>query len=255
MIRSILFITLIPLEIFAVCAFGGISVFPETNTIENNNYIIIEGYGDRQQLVSKLGKRHPVYLSSEKHQVELVRVTLNRSKRNRTQILFKPSKKLRVGEKYQLKIHELKNSDTTTFKRWNSTTEKSENYTWAVTETKLLATPIFSQKPMVTKRTYVRYGCGPASHVYFNLKLQDTTSNFIIKVELKNNGGLITDKYIITSNTNEVKIGYGMCSGEFDFKPNKKYSIRFKLVSNSTSPDSNWSEWVMFKSPKRKIGP
>ncbi len=235
--------------VFADCTSRGVWVFPQTETIKQNSWVILEGYAYSQKIITDLNSKYPIYLEAEGHKVKLLVKDTCKGMFELSQAILVPQEKLISGKKYQLKIDNLNEDDKELLTRWNSKTRESEAIIWEVTEGTDSNVPEFlSQPELIDKRT-IHYGCGPAIYADFKLKIKDESIT-LFKTELVDlETGQSNTYYLYFDKPNVISVGHGMCSGAFDYQKGKKYRIRFRPMDICGNESKTWTNWVEFDSP------
>jgi len=246
---GILFFLLIAINANADCASSGIYFWPETKTIKQNSMIIITGYAYSQKIITKLDKRYPIYLKSGDKKIKLNVKEIAEGQFSLTQAILVPEKKLEAGLEYTLYVDNLTETGEK-IRKWNSETKEFETVKWKVDEGIDTEIPKWVSTPIETSKSYVPFGCGPAIHVNFSFKVSDTTENLLVKTTVTD---LKTKKscsyYLQTENNSSLKIGYGMCSGEFNFSEGENYEVSFDLVDASGNTALWTGDKIKFTKP------
>ena len=230
----------------AKCGGNGIYCLSKSSRLNKNGIIILEFYTSSQSLITYLNTKYPIYLKSDKGNVFLNIIETLKGEMNLTQIVLKPSTELKVNETYSLEIDNLPKYEEK-LERYNYLTNKREKFTFTINNFTDINLPKLISSPIVQKKTLARYGCGPASWVYFSLIGQDESELFV-RASVKNNStGKITT-YILNLEDSITKIGHGMCSGAFLFDNSKNYEVVFQLYDQSGNK-SNFTEPILFTKP------
>lgn len=220
-----------------------IDVWPRTNEISSNSLLIVEGYGRSQEVIRKLNKKHKIYLKSETAEISLEVVNIYEGQFRLTQAVLKPSSKLIPGTTYTLQIDSLDEYEKKDFYR--------DNFKWLVNDKLDNETPTWSGIPKYINKQKNKYGCGPASFVDFCVCYQDN-SLVVIFTKLKEIKTGKISEYLVTPDSTSLRIGHGMCSGEFDFEDGEEYEIFFSLMDASGNRNDTLTKAIQFISPTYK---
>lgn len=245
---SLVFLT--ATQVLADCISAGIWAYPSQHEIKQNSLIMVEGYAQSQKIVSALGKKYTIYLETVGHRVQLKPLEVYQSTYALTQVLFKPSEKLQIGKTYALSIRDtpehLHKSGLLT--RWNSKTSKRENVCWRVSKGQDTSISGWLAPPRFAKTTFDMFGCGPAMYAIFDAQIRDA-SEVWIKTQVMDITAQKSYTYYLRSKGGKIKIGHGMCSGEFSFMKKHEYKVRFSLQSIYGKTREQWTQWISFKNP------
>lgn len=238
----------------ADCDGSGIYVVSSGDSISNNSLILVEFYAHSQKLVdsSKVNSFGKLVSKSGK-EVPLTIFKIEKGGFELTQVIFKINGILEYGIKYQLEIPSLdKWAKGSLSKYWDSKTESYQELSYSLATLKDTIAPSFIDVKYLDS-TLAFYGCGPA--VYANFQFEQNE-----KTEEGNSTPVFVETQLFDSTSNELttytlpyspilKIGHGMCSGQFNFSEKHKYKIRFKLLDASGNTNNLWSKWINFDSP------
>lgn len=215
------------LPTFSKCAGSGIFISNTTTVLNKNGFIILEFYGNSQTLIPELNKKYPVYLKSSEGSIALAIKQIYKGGFRLTQVILIPEAPLNELLAYEFRIDKLPKEESKP--SWGKINRLYNEKKIIFTVTALQKNmPSFTGAPAEQKKTFARYGCGPAKWVYFGIILSDTSSN-LIKVSVKSKiAGNITE-YILPVENSTVKIGHGMCSGAFEFNE-ENYEIIFSIL-------------------------
>lgn len=237
---GILFFLMATMNAKADCSSSAIYFWPETNSIKQNSMIIITGYGTSQKIITKLNRSYPVYLKSGEKKIKLLVQEIAVGQFALTQAILKPEKTLEAGLEYTLYVDDLSENGVE-ISKWNSETKEFEPVKWKVDEGIDTEIPKWVSTPVETEKSYVPFGCGPAIYVHFSFKVSDTTENLLLKTTVTDLKTKIATTYYLKAQDNKsIKIGHGMCSGEFDFSEGENYEVTFDLVDAS----GNTAKWI-----------
>ena len=166
-----------------------------------------------------------------------------------TQAILTPNEKLISGRTYYLKIDNLDKYEETLLTKWNSETNESEAISWKVEGGTDTRTPESLNQPKLVDKRTIYYGCGPAIYLDFKFQVKDE-SEILIKTELMDLESSESTTYCLSfKNTDTLSVGHGMCSGEFNYKENHKYKVRFSLMDVCGNENKEWTAWIEFDSP------
>lgn len=217
---------------FADCAARGLWVWPAAKKINRNPVIMLEGYASSQKIITGLNTKHAVYLRSGDEVVKLQVTETHVGGFYLTQALLKPASLLTAGKTYRLCVDSLGKYNEVRI--WNAEEKKYMEPEWLVTEENDQQVPVWDEKPRETRKTLIHYGCGPEISVSFSFTAADASA-LLVRTTVRN---LKTNRetiYYVKTEKNTVRVGHGMCSGEFSFeeKDNTTYSVTFQLMDAS----------------------
>lgn len=238
----LLFLLLINcLTVKAMCTASGIKVWPEQQYISTNSIFVIQGYAQSQELIRALNKKNKIYLKCNSEIIILKVLKIVEGQYSLTQAILKPEKKLVFGKTYELKIDNLGmfDKDDLQITKW---TVNSENDTQK---------PEWNCKPSYLGLSYTSYGCGPAKSVDFCGKYKDNSPTLVYARVLDKNKKTTSD-YFLTSESQLISLGHGMCSGAFSFDENTNYEVQFGLMDASGNENLELTEPITFSSPTEK---
>lgn len=225
---------------FAMCMYSKIDVWPRTNEISLNSLLIVEGYGGSQTIVRELNKKYNIYLKSETSRIPLEVIKRYEGQFKLTQIVLRPTRDLIAGTTYTLHIDSLDKFEKDDF--------YGSNFKWTVSDKFDHEAPEWRRKPNNFGKEKAHYGCGPASFVNFCVCYQDN-SPVKIYSKLTNLRTGKTFEYLVSPVSNTLRIGYGMCSGEFYFEDGEKYEVSFSLMDASGNKTDSLTKGIQFISP------
>lgn len=242
-------------NLLADCSWGGLYVYPQTDTINANSWIILEGYANDQYIVDSLHIGFDIYLESDKEKVLLTEKYIFRGDIGLTQVVLTPSSNLETGKTYYLKIINRTTEEEVVIDKWNEISNESEAIHWNVCQALDTTAPKMLEAPRLIDKSTIHYGCGPAVNAVFEISTKDQSLIFV-KTQLVN---MLTGKattYMLSLNNtlnrdkpNKLRVGHGMCSGAFRYKENRKYKVRFCLYDSSGNTTGEWTEWIKYDSP------
>jgi hypothetical protein len=228
---------------------NGMYVFPQTECISTNSWIVLQGYAGSQKTITSLQNESKIYLKADDHLVRMQVREIHVGMFNLTQAILVPEENLIAGKTYYLKLeHHLENNTVWRIKR-NPTSYEREDAKWKVEPANKAVPPKFITKPSYADKSCQFYGCGPAIYAYFNMDVKNSAS-VLVFTQLEDLATGETHSYYLNIKENEnLGVGHGMCSGSFNFKQKGKYKVRFKLYDYSGISSKEWSDWIEFRSP------
>ena len=239
----ILTFILLTVKAFADCAGTGIYFWPSGETIKQNPIIVIDGYAESQNVIVGLNKKYPIYLKAGVKKIKLTVKEILIGEFYLTQAVLTADHTLEAGKDYELFIDNLPEFERP-LRKWNSRTKEYEKLKWTVVEGSDNISPTWTEKPTETKKTLVYYGCGPATFVHFNFRVEEQ-SGFLIKTTVTNQKTKKVTSYYLEPNDSNLHVGHGMCSGAFKFKGGDEFEISFDIMDASGNLTS-WTEQKMF---------
>ncbi len=230
----------------AKCTTSGIRVWPSTKTICKNPIFVIEGYSSSQAVISEINKHFKIYLKSQNSTIDLQVLKLYTSQFNLTQAILKPVRNLVSGETYSLQ--------TDSLDHYNRYDFDVKNFRWTASDKTDNEMPRWQSAPFYLDNTGNKFGCGTERFANFCVCINDV-SPVIVLARLKAlKTGEISQYYVIPDSS-FLKIGHGMCSGEFNFIDNENYEISFSLMDASGNFDDSLTNAIEFTSPGEKYTP
>ncbi|NLE05785.1 MAG: hypothetical protein GX638_13435 [Crenarchaeota archaeon] len=243
----ILIFTLLTVKAFADCIVTGIYFWPSGETIKQNSIIVIEGYAESQNIIFDLNKKYPIYLQSGGKKVNLTIKEILLGEYDLTQAILTVDEKLEVGKIYEIFIDSLPDYESS-LRKWNTKTKKYETAKWTVIKGIDTIGPTWKKKPVETKKTLAYYGCGPATFVHFNFKIDDK-SEFLIKTTVTSLKTKKKSTYYLEPEDSTIQIGHGMCSGAFLFKDGDEYEVSFDIMDASGNLTAWTEKKILFTKP------
>jgi len=232
----------------AECIMGGITYFPEQQSISQNSIFIFEGYAFDQEVINSFKDNRQAYLQSEDgDKVNLKIYDILIGQMGLTQGIFKPMEKLKLNKKYFLKFTNLTDDENfCNLTRFNPITEKHEPVFWKITGSQTLE--LNSKLNLKFEQTEVEYyGCGTSAYAVFqpedSLEMEIWYKTEVYDIETKS-----STTYIIKEWEGKVMVGHGMCSGGFAFTKEGNYKVRFTPM-NIDGKELATTEWKTFESP------
>ena len=179
----------------------------------------------------ELATRTPRVVSGN-HSVDLTVHAVHQGQFRLTQIVFKPSEPLRVGQTY----------------KFDSKKNPLDRLSWKVVAASG-GQPQFAGAPTLESTDRTRFGCGPAVEATIKVPTTGQTLGFL--VELRPAGDRKAgQRFLLTSTDGKIRVGHGMCSGAYRMTKGERYELRvINLVSatGTTTPGPNRT--VTFTAP------
>ena len=226
---------------------GDIRIFPNNKEISINSIFFIEGELDNQ-IIDSINIKYNVYLRLDSQKIKLQVIDFIKGQFNFSQVILKPEIPLKTGRKYYLEIDSLTEYQKEYYlSRYNIKTYLREPICWTVTNYEDNLNPQWLILPSILDL----FVDERSVFVNFNSKIKDQ-SEILIKVELielESNKNIL---FYLYNNTNEnIKVGHYWCASIFHYSLNKKYKIHFLLSDFSGNKNENYTDWVIFDSPKK----
>lgn len=242
-ICCILLLYFLPGYAFSTCYSSDISVWPYTHQLSPNSILMIEGFGTSQHVVMGLNKKHRVYLKCGEVNIPLQILKIYKSGYHLAQAILKPTVPLVADKTYSLQIDSLDEYEKKDF--------QEKDFSWTVTEKADHETPVWQQKPVFQGKQLTYYGCGPAMFVNFCICIHDK-SPVLVFARLKALKTENVQEYYVTPDSSRLKIGHGMCSGEFVFRDSADYEISFSLMDASGNTNDTLTNALKFMRPNEE---
>jgi hypothetical protein len=217
--------------VLADCGGGSYYVWPQGKQLNPNAIIMIQGSDDKCHYVDGIGIKYPAFLVCDSVRVKLEAFERHKSEFGLTQVLLRPAHPLRSGAVYHLQIDSLPLDEKGPL-RYNYDNRKYEKYQWFISDSQDVSAPTWTDLPKVSRKTYVRYGCGPEMHVYFNYHIADA-SPLLLRTTVTNTDTKKKSTYCVTASDTMVGVGMHMCTGEFILKPDVIYEVTFDIIDAS----------------------
>ncbi len=214
-------------SVFACCSSGGISCLTNTNKLSPNGQIVIVFYGHALKYIPALNKKYPVYLKAASGNVTLLPADSFLCD-NLKQIVFKPAKKLRIGETYALTIDSLHKGDFLE-KRFLQN-GVWEHYNFLVTGLPDLTPPVFAAQPIEISQSTGKNNSAHAWNFAYSCRCKtDSTPIVLVTVTNKNSGK--EQKFLKRVYKGTISIGGSICSSDFSLEANQE--VTFRLMDHS----------------------
>jgi len=242
-----LLLSLFPLgQIAAKCANNGLNVFPSGSSIRANSLILLEGYGESQQIIKGLNKEYAVYLISGNEKIKLFVNEINEGSYRVSQALLLPEKALTEEKIYTLVIDNLPSQER--LQRYNAKVGDFENINWTVNAADT-EKPTIKTKIKESGKSYEVYGCGPTTYVIFDCNALDN-GELLCKTTLKNLKTGQVQVYYLPVENGKIQVGHGMCFGAFSFEENTTYKVGFEIMDASINIAKNSRQTLKIIPPK-----
>lgn len=225
----------------ADCDLRRMEFWPAGPNISQNSLIVIDAYKFSSKIIHQLNHEYPIYLKSGDAKVELHVKEILIGEAGLTQAILMPMNELVAGNSYQLYIENIPGNEMPSTKFWNPETESYDFPIWKVTPGRDVRAPRWKIKPQEVKRTFIAYGCGPETYIYFNFQTLDQ-SEILIKTSVTSLSSNKTIVCYLKPNDNEtLKVGREMCGGAFSFEDGEKFEVAFDLMDASGN-STTWSD-------------
>lgn len=232
----------------ANCALGNLQAFPKNQELNQGAMIVLEGYGMVQEIILGLNKKYPVYIKSGTHRVELEVVETCVGARRVAQIFLRPTAQLELGETYELGIDRLAKEEERWLMPWDAKQQQRKTISWTISAAEM-AKPAWEQMPQLKEVSAMRLGCGPSVHATFTMAVTDAKTT-LVETELMDLETKETQHYYLLIREGRLlNVGHGMCSGAFNYQPEHRYQVRFKLANLKGEKTKNWTNWIAYNSP------
>jgi hypothetical protein len=212
---------LAPLAVSAKCAGGADTVHPRLSRLPLNGRIVLTRSG-LLNVERGSTELEALELRSEADRVPLRVVETNLGVRQ-VQFVLSPVRPLLGATRYTLRR---KGDDGGEASGRRST----ETFVWTTASAPDKSPPRWRRRPTIGAASYVRYGCGPATHVKVNVAVDDAEAGVQIRTELYSHDGGSPLRYLIEPVDGVIEIGHGMCGGAFPLDPNERYSVMLTAV-------------------------
>jgi hypothetical protein len=243
------------INLYADCSWGGLYVYPQTDTINANSWIILEGYTYNKKILDSLNPGFDIYLEADGVKTPLTEKYRFQGDNELTQVVLIPNNNLEVGKIYYLKIINRTTEEEVIIDKWNEISNESEAIHWNIRPANDTTAPKMLKAPRLIDKSTIHYGCGPAVNAVFEISTKDQSLIFV-KTQLVDTLTSKTSTYMLSLNNtlsrnkpDKLRVGHGMCSGNFRYKANGKYKVRFCLYDSSGNTTGEWSEWIAYDSP------
>ncbi|WP_224250178.1 hypothetical protein [Hyalangium gracile] len=220
----------LPRLVLADCFDWNVSVWPPLDRrLPANGQLVIEGYGELQEQVSRIAERSPRLVSDEE-EVHLNVIAVYRGEKRLTQAVLQPERPLKPGMRYTLRLTRPVSAKIPVLRpEISSRGDEILAMAWTVSPADLTP-PRWHEAPRATGQKVVHFGCGPAIHVDVSAAVEDERSQVQILAEVKRAEGGEPVRFRLTPSMQQVRIGHGMCSGGFELQEGVRYSVRLMAV-------------------------
>ena len=233
---------------FSQCPAGGFWVWPSNEQISRTSIIILKGYSLTENVIERIHQDCKVFLSSDRHIVEVKKDTLIKGDLSISQLILKPQNLLIPGETYTLQIEGLEIEEKKLLSYYTDKEVLKHTVTWKVTENYNEPPIKFTEIPKFLEAEVMDYGISPAVNSTFEIKTNIESTQQLMLVERVNEKNQALDAFYMELRGTVIHIGHGICSGAFSYQKDTKYKVRFKLVS-PMGKESEFTEWVNLPNP------
>lgn len=201
----------------AKCATRWLQAWPASGSLPENGRIVLSGFGYDEPFVATLAERRPV-LTDGTAEIPLGIVELNVGQ-GVTQAVLVPKQPLVSGRRYALKADPLKDDPRFAL-----------DFFWFV-EAPVAGSPKWTAAPQVLSTEHQKMGCGPQVEAKVEVKLEQPELVRVL-AELRDVKAGTTARFLISKTTPEaeVRIGHGMCGGEFRLAPGVDFELTLWAV-------------------------
>lgn len=232
---------------FGKCSNEYLVFYPQSKTIKQNSFIVIEGYAWSQNIIDSLNCTFPIYLQSGKDIVNLRVHKKIVGMFSVTQAILIPERALLPGQKYFIKINNLQ--DQTLIQEWDDKLNEMTDVYWNVEKGFDNDIPNVKRGPYFIENSSQYYGCGPEYFSHFGINYSDV-SELLIYTELRDvKSNYYFRYYLPMLEAQKIMIGHGMCGGAFRFEDNMQYEARFKIYDFCGNTTDVFSEWIPLGNP------
>ncbi len=220
------------------------------NQLHPQSDILLEGYGETQDILENLNQVYPVYLISGKDSIPLEVSDIFKGQIYITQVVLKHKGSLEINRTYELCIL---NVDTSYLWDWNRDNSRSVP-NWKVEPERDSIFHKWIKQPSIKSKGRFQPQCGSGNVFYtcqnvecivFHYEIQDSTE-IRVKVYLHN---LTSDShftYVVFSKNGEIAIGHNECYGAFEFGVEDEFEIEFEILNYQGKAVSTKSEKINF---------
>jgi len=206
----------------AACRYSWIEAWPLKKELSTNPVIILNCNGAWRERLLTWKDENAIYLKSGNSVVRLNVIEVHEGKDDLIQFILRPQQALITGKTYTL----------TTLSDGKYESFGNENFEWKVVNGRDRNTPVWLQEPVYSHNRIVFFGCGPEKYARFCACFRDK-SEIIIHTRLKRlSNGKVSEFYHVPDSS-FIRVGFGMCSGEFDMVDGEKYEVAFALMDAS----------------------
>ena len=217
-------------ELSASCTTGLVHLSPRANTISQNPVILLDFMERDFKVLPQLDKMSFYLVTDEGKKIKLCILEKNKGFKVWAQILFKPKRKLVLGQKYSFRVEGYKVTREVS-KLFLSVNEKK----WTVSKKKDKIIPQFTgsidhkyvnilNSTVSTHYTEITFGFkdkekkdGPEKNTYVYVEVIDAKGN----------------NYYLLPFQNQIEIRDGMCGANFQLKQDTDYTFSLRLMDMS----------------------
>ncbi len=230
----------------ALCTAEGLYVYPSGRTIKQNSMFIVRGYAESQSVVLGLNKKYNIYLRSGGTIVRLVVKEICVGQYQLTQAILKPERELEAGREYTVIIDSLPKREE--LERISDKTDNSGVPSYKVVAGIDATRPEVTSKPVILKKRYAQYGCGPAIYVEFSNPAKDDSELWVKTTVRSLKSGKEATFYLVPDGE-KIYVGRSMCSGAFAFRDDGSYEVEFSFVDSCGNLTAWAGERMVFTKP------
>jgi hypothetical protein len=224
------------------CAFRAAWAWPPAGKIPPSGHILVEGYGDYQDVIETAESRE-LRLVSEGHVVNLEVVEHYLGEMSVAQVLLRPLEALKTGNIYWLSIEGIDEG----FRYYDENEWRRQE--WLVTGLLDNDSPVWMAGPEVVDSRRIPYGCGPAVEVDLAVDLAEKEP-VMAWVQIQATGSHTSKSvYLIPVKRGIVTIGHGMCSGPFILEKGVAYNADVILIDRSGNRSDSRRLGEPFRAP------
>lgn len=252
MLRSLsLLAVLLPRLALADCSDWSVSVWPPLGRpLPANGQLIIEGYGELQEQVSRITERSPRLVADEdEDEVPLELIAVYRGEKRLTQAVLQPERPLKPGMRYTLRLKKPASTKVPVLRAEISSKGDTLAMAWTAAPADLTP-PRWHEAPRATGQKVVQFGCGPASHVDVSAAVEDESAQVQVLAEVRRAEGGEPVRFRLTPSHQQVRLGHGMCSGAFELQEDVRYSVRLVAVDMAGNESPAPGGELLIQGPK-----
>lgn len=235
-------ISLLPICTFAICHQVMIA-FPASDSISKNSNIVIEFHGGIIPEMKDFGVHKDIFLKSNHGRIKLIKqAEFNGSEM--LQLVFKPETLLKPNEQYSLDAAEAYNHIS--YLRFYKSPALEKD--WIVSNLIDTTPPQVVGNFEFCETQFMILGCGNHTISNFSFHAIDRSEIFI-ETEIQDLDSGEFNKIFIKSDGKIINVGKSMCAGNFRFRFNIRYKVRFKVYDINGNTNKVWSNWLFCPNP------
>lgn len=204
---------------------------PGSKLPANRPLIILEGSGNARSAIRSLGKQS-LHLVADDDRVALRRIELLQNEKDFTQLVLKAEEDLDAGSTYRLDTNRLKYKDSEVRLAW--TCDGGKRLRWRAGPPDSRAPNLRSLKKIGAERKTL--GCAPTTFVMLRPSIPDDNVDeliFRVVVTRKVKSGLKQTYWVKPNDESELRVGHGMCGGEFDLEQGASYEVKLQAIDKA----------------------